>query len=516
MNHQITNRNILIIAGGISLLFSFWSIYIDPVINNDGFLYILVSETIQDGNYSNAFNIYRWPFYSFMLAGLSNVSGLSSEVIAYLLNIILAIIITISFISTVRLLGGDQRVIIFAVIVILLFSGINRYRSFISRDFGYLAFYMLSLFVFFRHLVKPEWYLPVLWSILLVIAALFRIEAIAILISLPFISWFVFADSRKKRIKIGATFGLVLLATFLLLAWWFAGSRLNNANYSGIEGIFDLANRFMAGSIAEYSVRLEQMRTLLTQYSESYAPVILFVTLIIILFSEVIQSITLAYTFILIYSWRKYVIFREDRVRNAWIILIIIQLLILTGALLKYYFITGRFPLALSLTVLLPVPFILSNMYQDWKDSRNNNVVIRWFFPVTVLLIIVASLPSLATFTGKNHYKDGGLWIKQQIKSDEKLLSTDIAITYYAGRNPYKRVDVDAWVNVRPYEREDVYKILKNNQGRNFDYIAISIKKKYKEQEKEIINLVGSPPAKRLKNQFGDELLIFKKDKTRS
>lgn len=516
MIFQITNRNILLIAAGISLLFSAWSIYIDPVINNDGYLYILIADTIQDGNYSNAFSIYRWPFYSFMIAGLSNIMGLSTEATAYLLNIILVIIIILSFISTVRLLGGDQRIIIIAVIVILLFPGINRYRSFITRDFGYLAFYMLSLFVFYKHLIKPQWYLPVLWSVLLVIAALFRIEAIAILISLPFISWFVFADSKEKRIKISAMFGLVLLGAFLLFAWWFAGSRLNNAEYPGAGGIYDLASRFMAGSIAEYSVRLEQMRILLTQYSQNYAPAVLFSAFIIILFSEVIQSITLAYIFILIYSWRKHVIFGENRVRNAWILLIILQLLILSGALLKYFFITGRFPLAFSLTALLPVPFILSNMYQDWKENRNNNVVSRWFLPVTIILIIVASLPSLNTFTGKNHYKEGGLWIKQQIKTDEKLLSTDIAVTYYAGQNPYKRDAAEVWLKMQAYGREHVFRILRKNKGKNFNYIAISIKKKYKEQEKEIINLVGSPPTKRLKNQFGDELLIFKKDKTSS
>ncbi len=135
---------------------------------------------------------------------------------------------------------------------------------------------------------------------------------------------------------------------------------------------------------------------------------------------------------------------------------------------------------------------------------------------MTVILIIVASLPSLNTFTGKNHYKEGGLWVKQQIKSDEKLLSTDIAVTYYAGRNPYNRVATESWTGMQSYGREDVYRILKNNRGKDFDYIAISVKKKYKGQEKEIIKLVGSPPTKRLKNQFGDELLIFKKDKTRS
>ena len=164
MLSQFIKQDIRIPAVAISLLLSLWSVSIDPVINNDGFLYILLAETLQEGNYFNVFSIYRWPFYSFMIAGLSNFTGISNELTAYILNAILILILIISYLSIVKLLGGDHRVLIIAVLVILLFPGINRYRSFINRDFGYLAFYMLSIFIFFRHLIKPAWYLPVLWT----------------------------------------------------------------------------------------------------------------------------------------------------------------------------------------------------------------------------------------------------------------------------------------------------------------------------------------------------------------
>ncbi len=274
MFSKLNKIDIRIPAIGISLLLSVWCIYIDPVINNDGFLYILIADTVQEGNYSNAFNIYRWPFYSFMIAGLSSFAGFSAELTAYIFNALLIIVLILSYLSIVKLLGGDHRVLIVAVIVILLFPGINRYRSFINRDFGYLAFYMLGLFYFFRHLVKPAWYFPVLWTAALVVAALFRIEAVVLLISLPFIYWFVLVDSKARRAMVSALYGLVLVGIFLIFAWWFAGGYLNNANYSGVEGAFDIAKRFIEGITASYSDRLDQMRVLLTQYSRNYAPVI--------------------------------------------------------------------------------------------------------------------------------------------------------------------------------------------------------------------------------------------------
>ncbi len=510
MLSQAIKQDVRIPAVFISLLLSWWCVSIDPVINNDGFLYVLLADLVQDGDYFSVLNIFRWPFYSFLIAGLSNLTGLATELTAYYFNAILIIVIIFSYLSIVKLLGGDHRVLIIAGIIILLFPGINRYRSFINRDFGYLAFYMLSLLVFFKHIIKPEWYWPVVWTIFLAMAALFRIEALALLIFFPFISRYVFAESKNQRIRIGVSFLLVLAGSFLLFSWWFAGNHLNKNEVSGFGDVYNLVKSLLASSATEYDVRLNQMRILLTQYSQNYAPAILMAAFIIILLSEIIRSITLPYFILVIYGWKKYLKFSDDRIKNAWILLIAVQLIILSGAMLKYFFLTGRFPLALSLTVLLVIPFIISKLYREWAEHKNRNLMEKWFFPAVVTVALVLSFQGLNTFTSKNYFKEGGLWIKQNIKSDEYLLSTDSAVTYYAGRNPYKQDDSSKWISMQPAERNDVIKLLQNNQGKNFKFIAISVKEKYKEQEKEIVELLGRQPEKRFKNKFGDELLIFR------
>jgi hypothetical protein len=261
----------------------------------------------------------------------------------------------------------------------------------------------------------------------------------------------------------------------------------------------------MAGSIAEYSVRLEQMKILLTQYSQDYAVAILVSAFLIILFSEVVRSITIPYLIISVYGWRKFVIFGEERVKNAWVLLILVQIIILSAAMLKYFLITGRFPLALSLTVLLIVPFILSGMYQQWKDEK------KWFFPAIILLIIMVSLQGLGAFTSKNHYKEGGLWIKQKIKPDEKLLSNEASVVYYAGRNPARLHDDKVWKKMRGFnfDLNVVARIIESKKVNDYKYIAVGIKQKNKARKQEIIDLVGNVPVKILKNKYGDELLIF-------
>lgn len=508
MHFEMSTRNIQFVAAGISLLLSFWAIYIDPVINNDGILYVLLAETIQEGNYANAFNIYRWPFYSFFLAGLSTFLGMPLEFSANLLNIIFSIIIVVSYLSIVKLFGGDRRVIVIAAIVILLFPGINRYRSFIGRDFGFLAFYMISLFIFFKHMIKPEWYLPGIWSVFLVLAALFRIEAVPILIALPFIAWFLNLETREQRIKLCLVLSIVLGGSFLVFAWWFSGNSLGSSKSFSLFGIVE---KFTESSLNEYSERLKLMRILLTQYSENYAGATLFAAYLIILFSELIRSITVPYVIFAVIGWRKLEIFKNIRVKQSWLLVISVLVVILAAALFKYFLMTGRFTLALSLTVLLIIPFIISSYYTSWKDGQHKTRLDKWFFPVMSLVILVLSHQSLNTFTGKTHYKDGGLWLKKNIKPNEKLLSNNATVVYYSGRNPGRKDSGKAWKS--QYSTSETVgsfaEKLEKNEGSEYKYIAIAVKRKYKKNFHKLVKLAGDKPVKTFKNKSGDELLIF-------
>jgi len=380
--------------------------------------------------------------------------------------------------------------------VILFFPGLNKYRSFVIRDFGYLAFYMLGLLVFFKHIVKPQWYWPAIWTALLAIAAAFRIEAIAVLVCLPFVSAYVLADTGRQRTRVVISLVAVFAVLFMLGAWWFAG------NASGTDSFAGLFNTFIANIKQGYEIRLHDMRQLLTSMSDNYALLALIATGSIIFIAEVVKRITLLYTLMAVYGWVRGFLFRPERAQRAWLGLIIVQLIILSGTMLLQFFLTGRFPLALSLTVLLIVPFVWVNMYDEWRDRSSLGGSSRWLFPTALVFAIILGIQGLTGFTGKAHLKEGGLWLQQQLKDEQTLLSNERAVMYYAKQDTYRRSDIYQW--------QTIDRMLANGQWQQYDYIALRFKRRHADHKQQVMQRIGSAPIKTFQGKRGDVLLVFR------
>ena len=91
----------------INILLSLWAYYADPVINNDGIVYLSVAQLLLDGNWSGAIEGYSWPFLSWPNCfNVQNCFWVDLELAAYLLNGFLIILLTLAFTSVVGELSG--------------------------------------------------------------------------------------------------------------------------------------------------------------------------------------------------------------------------------------------------------------------------------------------------------------------------------------------------------------------------------------------------------------------------
>ena len=158
-----------------SLVLSAWCLFLDDVINNDGILYVRTAELISRGEWQAAIGSYKWFFYPLLMAIVGKLTGLSLELSAHVLNAGFTALTVVTFISLVRELGGSRSVVMAAAILVLLFPGLNEYRSFVIRDAGYIAFYTLALLLFVRNLKGPTWWLTTGWIATMVVATLFQI-----------------------------------------------------------------------------------------------------------------------------------------------------------------------------------------------------------------------------------------------------------------------------------------------------------------------------------------------------
>ena len=215
------------LAALASIVLSAWCLFLDNVINSDGVVYLRTAELLSNGDWQTALSSYKWAFYSFLIAGVQLITGLSFEYSANALNAALTALAVAVFLSLVGELGADRKILIAAVVVVLLFPGLNRYRAFIIRDAGYIAFYLLALLLFIKDLKQPRPALRLGWLASIFVATLFRIEGFIFLVALPLVrQWQLSTGAAARAALLAGSVGAALLM-FGALAWWiFSGPQL--------------------------------------------------------------------------------------------------------------------------------------------------------------------------------------------------------------------------------------------------------------------------------------------------
>ncbi len=496
-------RDVRIPAAIISLVLSAWSVFLDDVVNNDGVLYLRAADLLVHGEWDAAFNLYKWPFYSLLIAVTGQITGFSLEYSAHLLNAVLSALAVVCFISLVREVGGDSKTVLVAALVVLLYPGINEYRSFIGRDAGYIAFYLLSLLLLFKYVNSPRFGYAIGWPSLMFVAALFRIEGFVFVAMLPFL---FYLDRRAGRgigvggfsALVGAAFGLAVV-----LAWWFGGSiTAPDPKTIGPEPIGLLQSLWETTTTA-ISTKITLLgETLLTKHASDHASIVFFVSLLVILLAEILGRLTLINAALVGHALYHRLIFPMTRAKTTWIWLVLLNLTILAILVLVRQFVPGRLPLALSLTLMLAVPFSLVALYERWRDQRTKRQTKSWLFPAACVLILLFGLDGLYSPTGKTYLKEAGIWLRDNTPAQSTLLTNNQLLMFYAARNVYS--DAGRFL---PSHGLD---FIKNKEWQDYDYLAIRIKSKQEKQKTSLIGTLSRDPVMRFANRKGDEVLIFK------
>lgn len=102
----VHHRLLCITTVVLSLLVSLWALYLDPVVNVDGIIYIKAAEHFTEGHWDTALSIYKWPFYSFIISMVAQAAGMTEGHAAYLVNGSLYVLMLLGFVALVKSLGG--------------------------------------------------------------------------------------------------------------------------------------------------------------------------------------------------------------------------------------------------------------------------------------------------------------------------------------------------------------------------------------------------------------------------
>lgn len=486
----------------VSLVLSAWCLYLDPVINHDGILYLRAAEAMLEGGWRAGYAIYPWPFYSWLIATVHRATGLGLEPAAHLIDFPLQALAVWAFITVVKALGGDRRVMLAAALVILVHPPFNDYRSFVIRDFGYWAFYLVALFWLLRFVKAPTVGAAVAWGASMVLATLFRIEGLVVLLLAPLA--LLLRSDRAFGARCGeiAKAQVVALAALAVLAGW---SLLGEpAEHTGrlTEPMLWLQQLWgqLAGGFRAKAEALAQ--AVLNQYSARYAMASVFAVLLVILLGKTIGALTPLYALLALHAWRGRLLAPSAGTGRVVAWLVLVQTAILAGFLLIQFFLTGRHAVAWALTVMPLVPFSVVALYDRWLKRDAGGPAARWLFPAVCAVLVVMAVEGLFSFgPSKTYLREAGLWMKARTSPASKVHSNNRIVAFYAGNRG------EDWV--RSFAWEETAARLKDGSWRDYDYVAVTVDRRHSERAETVAAALERAPVARFDNGRGDQVLVF-------
>ena len=496
-------RALYLIAGVISVVLSCWITWHQVIVNPDAICYLLSANEIGQSGLHSAMQLCgqaAWPFYSALIFFFSKYSLLSVTASAYLLDACFTLMTVLTFIAIVQMLGGTRRVLWLAAFVILSAHQFNSVRQYIVRDHGFWAFYLISILFMLRFLRDTSIKSALGFSASLLVAALFRIEGAVFLALLPFLVFFNQGDWRERslaflklNILAGCAVGAVLL--WVLLHPQAPQEKLGRAPEllnQALHGFAYVAERFQAS-------KTDMMQHILPMEATRDAGMMWAIALVVLFFINIINNLSWVATALIIYAWLSGVAAKFSRAGKLvlWGYLLV-NVIICAVFFAQRLFFSKRYLIAMSLVLLLWVPFALDKLLRERAGSRR-----RYAAYFAMAALFVSSLGVVAdTGTSRNYLREAGSWLSVNIPADARLYSNDVQLAYYSqhyGREIYAAMRVN----------KDIDALLQN-QLQHYDYVALRSGNHKDARVAMRMNDMHAQVVKDFANQFGNHVTIYK------
>lgn len=495
-----------IIAVVISALLSFIALSYHQPFNIDGIIYLKSATSFLEGGIHDAASVYPWPFYSILIAIFHHFTHLSLENSAFLLNGILTTITVLAFIALIKEMGGNNRVLFFATLLILIYPYLTHDRDNILRDFGYYAFALTSVLFFIRYLRTLSWFYALAWGIALILATLFRIEGIVFLSILPFAIFLYpklnFSQRCYAFLKINV---LNIIGVFFILIWVLIKYRQNHyfPHLGRIREAFDYFSHGITIMTDNFSYKITILSNSLFKNGNFNPSFVFLISGLIGIFLDIfIRTMSLLYLFLSYYALRHKLLRTDAAVWIGWYAYISLNILIIGFILVSQFLLTERYLTFLCLLIILLTPFSLNFIFEQWKNRQKSDKK-NWLFPLVCILLIATTIEAVGHFgTSKTYIIQAGNWINKNTLSTDTLYTNDTQLFYYSHRPGF--TDVQMYLNTC-----DPLTAMKRLLFKNYHYTALVLHHDQLSEENEIIALVQTPPVASFKNRKGDKSIIF-------
>lgn len=482
-----------------SALLSLWFNSRQSVINPDAICYLLSAEEIGQSGLQSAMHLCpqaMWPFYSVLIHTIVQFTHLSFLHAAYLIDGMFTALSVITFVVIIKELGGTQRVLWLAAIVILLAHQFNLLRPEIIRDHGFWAFYLVSILSLLRFFKQPHWQHAIVWSASLFAATLFRMEGAIFLLTLPVLSFFQGDQPWSSRFICFFQLNCIMIMVGVMIMGWIMVHPLHVSDQLGrIPEVMNQLQHAFTIITERYQTTKAAISThLLSHVSVRDANLVVILLLSSWYLVSLMTNLSAIYTFLVIYAWVSVSTHFSRSARSVLWGYGLINFIVTFGFFAGYQFLAKRYLIAFSFILMLFVPFALEKII----TSRKRYV---WRWPVALFILISAAGGLFHFGHSKNHIRQAGDWLAEHISLDAKLYTNDYQIMYYSkhfGKNIFQKH--------REYQDANV---IADGHWKQYDYLALLTSKDETNKLSAMMQEIHLLPKEIFVNNRGDQIYIY-------
>ncbi len=439
-------------------------------INPDTLLYFEQARLIALGDWAGAINVFNWPLYGACIAAVHKITSLGIHQSAQLLNMLFFGIATASFLTIIQLAGGGTRVMLAGTL--LLFGGqylVGDVLEMLMRDEGFWAFYLSGLVFFIRYVQHNKINDALLWQMCMMIATLFRIEAICYLIGLPLCLLLMHELNWKNRLlDILNTYSVAIFALIAITATMIISDNLSMRNFGRLQEVFSL-NLYQEFTLKLFTQAQIMSSQVLGKYLEEFAVIGLLLTFIYVMIVKIISATGI---FAAIFSGITLKNHGANIEPKAYLVLkttMIIALISMALIIIKVFVLSGRYVAGLSWVLLALGAFYFAALL---ASKQKRIALIASLVVIALCLGLVKNI--LPKRQGYNYMQEAVAWLNKNNTQHLPVFYDDPRLRYYANLS-YNGRWVDNW--------EYVTNAIRDKSIHRFDFLVISHKKNNPETE---------------------------------
>jgi hypothetical protein len=419
-------------------------------INDDSVLYFEMARLISLAEWKQSLALYSWPFYPALISAVHQLTHLEIQTSAQVLNVLFFTITTYSFISLIRLAGGNKTTIASGAFLLLSSAYIvGDVLPMLLRDQGFWAAFLTSLVYFIRFYRDKKLSEALLWQVCAIVAMLFRIEAITFLACLPLVLF----QQRELSIKQKLTHFfqanlMVIFALVLMLGALIAVPSVQLSNFGRLQEVATIMPRMFTSVAQSFSSKANIMNEkVLGNFFDDYGMMGVIISLVFIAIFKVISLVGWPVAGILLLNRHvgtpNQIMQHDSRQILRWVIAI--ALLNACMIIASAFILSGRYIIALGLILLIFAAFHLASLIEKVRAKQIEKAWQKVLLTIFIALLAFSSIKNiLPKRAGYNFEQDAVAYLKQQQAPNNKVFFVTPRSRYYAGA-PYAGRGHDYW-----------------------------------------------------------------------